>query len=174
MSISENAASQPFSINDERANKIAWLLRAWRGKKSLREVSQETGIGISTLSRHEGGRLNDGTEAILKLLGLTWESLDNTVICWFPQPCRHQQVKWLDSVRVAEVQATSWFEYDDDGYPNEVFGDKQFTWEKHYDVCLDCGKIREFDGYAMVESYPEDVPYRIRRLAKSALEEAKS
>jgi transcriptional regulator with XRE-family HTH domain len=160
----------------QRANKIAWLLRSWRGERSLRDVSQETGIGIATLSRYEGGRWASDVEneAVLKLLDLTWESLDEMIICWFPEPCRHERADWLASDTITDEVATSWIERDDDGYPNEVFGDREFTWQKHYDVCLDCGKIREFDGYAMVEAYDDQVPGRIKKLAKTRFEESRA
>lgn len=162
------AVSHPETL-ESRLKKIAWLLRSWRGGRGLREVSAETGIGISTLSRYEGGRAADDetTAAILKLLGLTWEELDQLVICWYPQPCRHERVQYLTSVDVKEQVASSWFVYDDDGYPNEVFGDKTFYWDKHYDVCLDCGQIRSFDGYSMYDDF--QVPGWIKKLAKDVL-----
>lgn len=79
--------------------------------------------------------------------------------------CKHTPI---GSVTVKEQVASSWFEYDDDGYPTERFGDRMVTWEKGYAVCEECGTIWSFDGYSW---YPDnDVPQWIQRKAKHVLE----
>lgn len=83
--------------------------------------------------------------------------------------CIHSDTQHIGTQTVKETYATSWFEFDDDGYPNEVFGDRSTYWDKEYRVCLACGTILSHDMWAWdIDRY---APEWVKRNAAQVMRE---